>query len=393
MMKGRNILIALAVLAGLILAAVLVMREPPAAKVPATFPKMKKEDPTKLWVRRPVTEKAAAGAAGAPAAFEEVTLEKAGGKWMVTSPVTYEAYASFVDSALGRLAEIEIAEVAAEQKASHKELEVDDAQAVEVKVFKDQALLAHFFVGGYKGNATMVRFPKDEKVYRAKGSLRYVFAKPVRDWREKRIFETDNDGVTRLELTGPGGSFAFSKVEGDWKNESATPVPDYDAKKVAGVVSTVAHLRASDFADGVAPQDAGLGEGAGKVVVKYTEKKKDEAAGGEDAAEPPPAPVLTKTFLVGKPKDDQNSYLMAEGGTQVFLVSKYTAERLLPTVEKLATPPKKEEEKGAAAKPDSAAGGGAVSTDNKLPPEVMKKIEMEMKKQKLLKQLSNTPPQ
>jgi hypothetical protein len=410
-MRGRNLLIAAAVLVVLVLMAIFIMKEPPPEQITASFPEIKKDQVTKVWIRTPVKDekdknKKKDKAKKEPARFEEVTLEKEGqgesAKWMVTLPVRYEAYQSYIDTMLSRLEELKIDAIAAESKVSYEDLEIDADHATEVKVFKGGSQILHFIVGGYKGGATMVRFPKDDKVYRVRGSIGYLFAKPVRDWREKRILNIENDQVTRLEFSDPSGAFAFSKVENNWKNESATAISDYDSKKISGFVSTVAHLRATDFEDTLKPEQAGLGEGAASVTLYYTEKTdKDKnkpdaktepdvkgggaAAAGAETEAVEASPARSETILVGSKKDDSNYYIMMKGGSQIFLISKYTAERLTPTADKFATPPKKETPKtaeGTAPKPDASTDAASI------PPDVMKKIQAEIKKQQLMKQLA-----
>jgi len=402
-MRGRNLLIAVVVLVVLIVIAIFVMKEPPHEQITASFPKVEKDKVTKVWIKTPIKEQKEKGndSDAGKVTFEEVTLEKQNGdkapKWMVTSPVLYEAYQSYVDSMISRLEELKIESIAAENKTSYSTLEIDADHATEVKVYEGEKLLTHFLVGGYKGGATMVRFPNDEKVYRVRGSINYLFAKPVRDWREKRIIDIENDNVTRLEFVNSNGSFTFSKVENNWKNLSQTPIPDYDSKKISGFVSTIAHLRASDFEDKLKPEEAGLGVGAASVTVFYTEKKKDsiDAATGEDIPQDEEAVEANQTkqeiILIGNQKDSSNYYIKLKDKPQIFLISKYTAERLTPTADKFSTPPKKESAKTLESKSsEEVSSTPDASTDaTSIPPEVMKKIQAEIKKQQMLKQLTN----
>jgi len=423
-MRGKNLLIAAAVLVVLILIALFVMKEPPPEEVKASFPVIKKDEVTKVWIRKPVADDSGSMVEkkkekGEKVEFEEVILEKEGAgedaQWFLTKPVRYEAYQSYVDTMLSRLEELQIDALAAESKESYADLEIDPDQRVQVKVFKGSTQLVDFFIGGYRGGATMVRFPEDDKVYRVRGSIRYLFAKPPRDWREKRILNIENDKVVRLEFHNENGDFVFSKVEGKWVDESKPPIADYDEKKVSGFVSTVAHLRATDFEDILKPDAAGFGEAAATVTLHFTEEteekaeetaadapgaegsgaQEEESAAGEGAQPGETAPAeektaQTKTVLTGGKKDESNYYVMLQGNDQIFLISKYTAERLTPKVENFSTPPKKEEEKKTAS-PLEGEGFSATPKPvdpGSLPPDVMKKLQAEIKKQQLLKQLS-----
>ena len=420
-MRGKNLLIAAVVLVVLILIALFVMKEPPPEETKAVFPVIKKDDVTRVWIRKPAKDETGIAAdrdkkADEKVEFEEVVLEKEGkgeeARWFLTKPVRYEAYQSYVDTMLSRLEELKIDALAAESKESYGDLEIDPDQRVQVKVFKGSTQLADFFIGGYRGGATMVRFPDDDKVYRVKGSIRYLFAKPPRDWREKRILNIENDKVVRLEFHSENGDFAFSKVEGKWVDESTPPVPDYDEKKVSGFVSTVAHLRATDFEDNLKPADVGMGEGAARVILHFTEEtgeageeKSADAPGQEEAgaadstegmdesgeeAASEESTAQVRILMVGSKKDESSYHVMLEGNDQIFLISKYTAERLTPKTDNFSTPPKKEEEKKAKAPgedPGFSATPKPVDPES-LPPDVMKKLQAEIKKQQMLKQLS-----
>jgi hypothetical protein len=245
-MRGKNLLIAAAVLVVLVLIALFVMREPPPREVTASFPVIKKDEVTKVWIRKPVQDEVSGAAAkdkekekekGKKVEFEEVVLEKEGAgdeaRWLLTKPIRYEAYQSYVDTMLSRLEELEIDALAAESKESYEDLEIDPDQRVQVKVFKGSTQLADFFIGGYRGGATMVRFPEDDKVYRVRGSIRYLFAKPPRDWREKRMLNIENDQVVRLEFHSENGDFAFSKRGSGW-TRAVPPSRTTTRRKSAG---------------------------------------------------------------------------------------------------------------------------------------------------------------
>ena len=87
---------------------------------------------------------------------------------------------------------------------------------------------------------------------------------------------------------------------------------------------------------------------------------------------------------------------MVEGKDQIFVISKYTAERLKPPAEKFSKPKKKETDGAPAAPsavmPPGAGGAFAKPTDgSQIPPDVMKKLQAEIKRQKMMKALANQP--
>jgi len=326
--------------------------------------------------------------------------------WKLTKPVAYPAYGSYVDTLLTRLEEIELLDVAVEDKANWETLEVDEAHAVHVKVWAGEALLVEFYIGAYKSGNTMVRLPGDDRVYKVQGSIRYVFGKASRDWRDKSMIEVDSKTVTRATFKTAGGTFDFQKSGEDWQilaGEGLAAVDGFDPKKVPTFVSSAATIRAADFADGVDPATVGLDPPKGEVTITATipapaeAKDADDVKAAQDAGTSPMATaspeVVVHRILVGDAKDDKYIYVMVDDDPQVFLVTKYTAERLSPTADKFAASPKPDPGSGIQAPPPPPGGPGMAGDGGSLPPDVMKAVQAEIKKQQLLKKLSGQPAQ
>jgi hypothetical protein len=273
---------------------------------------------------------------------------------------------------------------------------------VHVKVWAGKAKLADFFLGAYKTGHTMVRLADDERVFKVQGSIRYVFGKRTRDWRDKTILEHDAEHVASVTYVDGESRLSFEKQK-EWTQVLGTgeeAIEHFDPKKVRSFVSSLARLRTADFADGVKPEDVGLSPPRGEVLVtlhvppeepevKDGEDVKAEQDAGTDPMEPAYA-VENVRILVGDTKDDTQTYVMVEGNPQIFLVTSHLAERILPAAEKFATPPRPEGEAPPAG-PPMGMGGMAppqgMGGDGQIPPEVMKQLQAEIAKQKMMKQL------
>jgi hypothetical protein len=399
-MNWRNSLIALAVLAVLIVVLLIVFREPPPEEMKARFPEIKKDSVTKIWLRNPVPLTEEEKAEGKAVTFEEATLERVGegeeATWKLTSPVEYPAYKSYVDSLLTRLEEIKLVDVAVESKANWAPLEVDPEQAVQVKIWAGKAELADFFVGAYKTGNTMLRLVDDERVFKVQGSIRYVFGKRTRDWRDKTVLDYESDHVTRITYRTTDGELTFEKQDKDWAEAPTTAgsIENFDPKKVRSFVSSIAKLRTADFADDVKPEDVGLSPPRGEILVTLSipaEEPEVKDAGDvkaeQDAGEDPMEPTYTienVRILVGDDKDDSQTYLMVEGNPQIFLITSHLKERLLPTADKFATAPRPEGEAPAMPPPPPPTGTQDTSS---IPPEVMKQVQDEIRKQQMMKKI------
>lgn len=405
-MNWRNSLIALAVLAVLVVVLFIVFREPPPEEFSASFPEIQKDHVTRIWLRSPVALTQEEKDQGKQPTFEETTLERVGegeeATWRLTSPVTYKAYDSYVDTMLTRLEEIEIADLAVESKKNWEALEVDPGHAVHVKVWAGKAQLAEFFVGAYKTGHTMVRLADDERVYKVPGSVRYVFGKRTRDWRDKNVIDHKSEHLTEVTYRAGEAELAFTKQGEEWEQvleEGAEGIEHFDPKKVRSFISSLARLRTADFADAVKPEDVGLAPPRAEVLftvsvpeeepeVKDAEDVKAEQDAGEDPMEPSYA-IEKYRILIGDANDEGQVHLMLEGNPQIFLVTTHIAERLQPEAEKFATPPRPEGEETEVPPPTPPMG---MTDDGSIPPDVMKAIKQEMLKQKMMKQLMKKAP-
>jgi hypothetical protein len=388
-MKLRYSLIALAVLLALVIAALVVFREEPPAQMEASFPDIAADHVTRVRIRNPVE-----GEDGDEGRFHEVTLVKQGegedATWRLVEPVEYPAYEPYVETVLTRLEEMELADVAVENKANWEALEVDDDQAVHVEVWTGDAAAAEFWIGAYKTGHTMLRLPGDERVFKVPGSIRYVFGKRVRDWREKTILDEQAKDVTRVTYRTGEETWTFERRDDEWTqvlDEGEEPLEELEPRRVQSLVGSAARLRAADFADDVEPSEAGLAPPRAEVVLTVTTPAEEAGADAStdaavgDAAAPEPT-VSTHRILVGDERDDEHTHVMVEGNPQVFLVTGHVAQRLVPEADSFQKPPEPQDPPPSpqAVSPPSGSGEG-------IPPEVMKQVQAEIKKQKMMKKL------
>jgi hypothetical protein len=407
-MKLKYSLAAAVVLVALIVVALVIFREPAAEQMDASFPDISKDQITKIWIRNPVVQEGSEGDQNAEPVFEEVTLERTGkgeqATWKLTSPVQYPAYASYVDTMLTRLTELELGDMAVESKANWAALEVDEAKAVHVKVFTGNSQAAEFFLGIYKAGNTMVRLPGDDRVFKMQGSIRYVFGKRTMDWRDKTVLDQKAEHVTAITYRNAERTLSFTREGTDWAQvlaEGEEPMENFDPKKVGSLIGAAVRLRTADFADGVDLAEAGLAPPPAEIEFTVStpgEPEDPEKAAADGSTEPSEVPEVTvETFriILGKAKDDKHTYLMVEGNDQVFLVTTNVIERLDPGADKFVTAPKPEGEAVPAGPPMGMGGMGGMPISppgqagggQGIPPEVMKQVQAEIQKQKMMKKL------
>jgi hypothetical protein len=239
----------------------------------------------------------------------------------VAEPVDVPADDYAVKQLLDRLSKIDFARVVTDKADRHAEFEVDADKGARVRVFDvDGVLKADFRVGKVSNGQTMIRPEGKPEVYAAVGTLKYVFAKELRNWRDKEILEFDKDKAKRIEVAGPQGTVALELAakgaakEGEpgqdtWKVAAAPIAIDrLDEGVASGLLSSLYRLRASDFADGAEPAEVGLEPARTTVTVTL-----------EDGT--------AHTLLVGD-KKGEDTYVKRPDRDQVFALKDYTADRI-----------------------------------------------------------------
>ena len=242
-------------------------------------------------------------------------LKKSGETWAVVAPVSYAADAAAVKTALEKIEALAFEGTVTDRAEKHLDYEVTDEKGVRIVARKGSAVLADFLIGKIAGGVTMFRLSGKNEVWRAVGSLRYVFGKETKSWRDHEVITFKRDDVEKVELETAAGKVVCKREPGEkgkpdkWTIlEAPVKIEKPDDAVPAGIMSTMMSLRAFDFADGAKPEESGLDRPAATATTYLK--------GG-----------ATKKVLVGKAKGDQ-FYIKVPDRDQVFLVSKYSVERL-----------------------------------------------------------------
>lgn len=316
---------------------------------------------------------------------ETVRLVKAGAGWKLKSPVEAEADDNAVKTALDKLAELDVAGVAATKRANHATLKVDAAQGLRVLAKASGKVVLDLTVGDYRGGNTMARLGESEQVLALKGSLKYLFDKGASDWRDKHIVELETASVEGLKIQSEKGTFRFTKSDKGWvQPKGEKPIAEFDAAKVDSLVASLAHLQASGFAEaGANESTAGLSAPRATVTLSYRAKAAPAAPSdaGVEAAKSD-APLQEVVLHLGKAKEASSEhYLVNASGKNdvIYTVSTYLAEKMVAKSEDFKK--SKEEPSNAAPPPGGAmpgmpGPGGAPGQG--IPPEIMEQLRQQM---------------
>jgi hypothetical protein len=341
-------------------------------------------------------------------------LVRGEGGWTLAAPVEARADQTSVDTALDKIAELHLESIAARNASHHAELEVDAAQAIHVVARGGDDVLADLWVGGTRSGNTAVRIGDEDTVGMVNGAIRFAFVRELKDWRDRTITDVDAAEVREVAWRGPNGTFRFTRpmttpaateenanpepALGDWTLAEASYIPaapaadpaadpavtapaapaepavpvttieNFQPTKVRTMVSTLARLRAADFAAAdVTAATAGITDASPTVTLTI----------GEGAT------ATTTTLHLGNANAEQ-FYATRDGDDTVFLVSSMHASRINPTVTEFqpsATPeppPAPEGGMPGGLPPDIQMGGPG---GGEIPPEIMRQIQQQLQQQ------------
>jgi hypothetical protein len=304
----RKTLLAGLLFAGLILAAVFLMRSPekgtrPVGETPRPIAKLTADSFDTLEVTK---NKAT------------TILKKEGDAFKIAKPVACAADKESAKSAFDAIAKMDFDNIISDQKSRQTELEVGD-DGLRVAIKKGDKLLADFRLGKSANQFTMLRLEGKDEVWAATNILKYQLDKSTTDWRDKTITAFEEKDAERLQVTSKDGSkIVLTKpapTDGgapmtDWQVvESTVKVEPFDKTVPSGMVSQLATWKTNDFADGAKPEDTGLASPELTVTVSLRSGKQ-------------------QTVLLGKKKGDDDYYVKVADNPQVFLVKKYNLDRL-----------------------------------------------------------------
>ncbi len=182
-----------------------------------------------------------------------VTLEKQGGKWMITSSMKYAADEASVTTAVGKGKDLKITNTVSTNPAKQGVYAVDSTGTL-VQVFANNNQVAAFRVGKPSSSwtETYARREGSNEVYSVDGVLSTTFLKAANDWRDKTIFKTDQSKIREVKFQFPaiGGygdtTFTLTKKDSvNWVIGSDSTINS----NVTSFLSSLANFQSDEFVD------------------------------------------------------------------------------------------------------------------------------------------------
>ncbi len=269
----------------------------------------------------------------------EVKLEKAAGKWRISSAWNAPAKAEKIEKLLKQLKNMK-GEFASENPKLQEKYGVDEKTGVHIRLYtaaSDKPAL-DLVMGKNRGySSTFVRLAADKTVYDTGDNLRSLFdmwgndAKPKRDaWLNKNIIKVEKEKLKQVELRYPDHTLVFVKQEksrpGDkekqsaggkkeyeWRLTSGGPGVDFKKEKFKSLLGTIASIDIRDVQDPAKKKELGLDKPPYALTLILDDDKKIELVG------------------VGKPDDTGEAYVMQPGKSGlIFSMAPWTLGEIFP---------------------------------------------------------------
>ncbi|MEZ4287406.1 MAG: DUF4340 domain-containing protein [Polyangiales bacterium] len=263
-----------------------------------------------------------------------IVVERIDNAWTIQKPLKARADENSIVAALEKLAELRVKSIAATKASSHEKLEVDQAHGIHIVAKSGQKTVADLIVGKSNGSSTFLRKSNDDHVFTVDGSIRHLFDKDLKRWRDQKIVDVDETAITAITFKDPDHHFAFARdEENQWTPRSSLPKA-FDPNTIDQFVSTVARLRAIDFA---APDldRATAGLDAPSATVEISVKGEPSANGRDNNA----LGENTLVVRLGAALPDGNTYYCSrDGDDTLYTITRYVADQLHPTVTSFEAP-------------------------------------------------------
>jgi hypothetical protein len=193
-------------------------------------------------------------------AADTTRMEKVNGVWGVKTQGDYPADREAVGQMLARVRDMERGEVASRNPEKRSVFEVDGSNLSARYLGAGDEVLAHLYVGksgpGYSGS--YVRSEGSDDVILVKGYLRSVFDKGERGWRDRTIFDIDQNAVLRFTMDHADTVITARTADKIRWYLSGPDSVEAKMNMVENVLRTFSSLMADDFADDVSVEEAGL---------------------------------------------------------------------------------------------------------------------------------------
>jgi len=125
---------------------------------------------------------------------------------------------------IDKIEKLEFGDLITEQISKQSEYEVDEKGGVHIILSDGKETLADFYLGKVIDDFTTFRLSKSSQIYQAVSSLRYIFERELKNWRNRTILEFKQEDVRSLEIKTGDESIHLTRPDEKtaWKVEGTT---------------------------------------------------------------------------------------------------------------------------------------------------------------------------
>jgi hypothetical protein len=251
-------------------------------------------------------------------------FENREGNWYLVSVTgSHPADREQISALIQSIRELKRDNIASENSGKQALFGVRAGEGTEVAVYDEEnKKIADFYVGkkGPDGLSAYIRRADGYEVILQPGNLRDHLDKPVKFWRDRKIFTLKPEEIVEITLQFGKDAVVLNRdTQGGWF--LTKPISSKaDGGRIEQIISTLNDLQAVDFADELKPEDAGLTVPQLRLAVRMKDK-------------------TTKIILVGKPANEWGAYAMAGEGQSIFVVQNVDLRMLFPELKDLEAAP------------------------------------------------------
>ncbi|MDX1618870.1 MAG: DUF4340 domain-containing protein [Balneolaceae bacterium] len=197
-----------------------------------------------------------------PTEDRRITLRKTDNGWQVTGNSDGESYpadAASVERAMEQLHGLNVQAVATRDPEKHTRFKVDST-GTKVGLYDGEAELAAIMIGApqivsRREFNSYVRPAGENAVYTVEGFLGSIFGRDVDGWRNKVVWDLEQDKISRIDFQFPAdSSYSITKAgENAWVSGSDT----LQAGSLSTITRRLGTLRASGFVDSLSVEQFG----------------------------------------------------------------------------------------------------------------------------------------
>ncbi|MBI5214232.1 MAG: DUF4340 domain-containing protein [Ignavibacteriae bacterium] len=238
---------------------------------------------------------------------KSVTLENQGGKWYVTSPLKYPANMVNLFPILGGMQKFKVGSLVSSNVDRQKTYQVDSA-GTKLSVTDRSGKTVTMIVGKMGPSYEEIYFRKENSndVYLGSGLSPWSLNQEVREWRDKSIYATMKDSIRRLEFITGTKQYVVEKDSSGWK----IGADSVETTTMNSTLSTLSDLKTEDFADTLTKPETE------PIHLKVTSMEE-----------------VAINFYPQLP-DTAKYYVQTSKSPQYFVLSKWSVQNILKSVEK-----------------------------------------------------------